>query len=334
MNKSFVMLNEGKGNSYMSKYNNQYCKDLARRLSLKDLEECLYFPKYFTIETCNNCNARCTMCPKGQAGTKGMQIMEDAVFDKIVKELEGYCDWIEMICLNSDGEPLLDKKIALRIKKLKDIGIRHINISTNAQLLTKDKIEELLESGLDDLRISIDGFTKETYEKVRQGLNYDIVKANTLNMLQMRNLAKSSMKIRIRMVELEENADEREDFLKFWQSKAGEEDKIQLMPMHTWSGKIADEEKRKIDFYADKPCVSVFSSFTINYDGKVQLCDSDIEQQEIVGDIREQSIRDIWQGGKMEQIRGWHADEKRNNIPICQGCDHWSRHFKESIGQE
>ena len=53
------------------------------------------------------------MCPKGQAGTKGMQIMEDAVFDKIVKELEGYCDWIEMICLNSDGEPLLDKKIAL-----------------------------------------------------------------------------------------------------------------------------------------------------------------------------------------------------------------------------
>ena len=162
----------------------------------------------------------------------------------------------------------------------------------------------------------------------------DIVKANTLNMLQMRNLAKSSMKIRIRMVELEENADEREDFLKFWQSKAGEEDKIQLMPMHTWSGKIADEEKRKIDFYADKPCVSVFSSFTINYDGKVQLCDSDIEQQEIVGDIREQSIRDIWQGGKMEQIRGWHADEKRNNIPICQGCDHWSRHFKESIGQE
>ena len=318
----------------MSKYNNQYCKDLARRLSLKDLEECLYFPKYFTIETCNNCNARCTMCPKGQAGTKGMQIMEDAVFDKIVKELEGYCDWIEMISLNSDGEPLLDKKIALRIKKLKDIGIRHINISTNAQLLTKDKIEELLESGLDDLRISIDGFTKETYEKVRQGLNYDIVKANTLNMLQMRNLAKSSMKIRIRMVELEENADEREDFLKFWQSKAGEEDKIQLMPMHTWSGKIADEEKRKIDFYADKPCVSVFSSFTINYDGKVQLCDSDIEQQEIVGDIREQSIRDIWQGGKMEQIRGWHADEKRNNIPICQGCDHWSRHFKESIGQE
>ena len=99
--------------------------------------------------------------------------------------------------------------------------------------------------------------------------------------------------------------------MKFWQSKAGEEDKIQLMPMHTWSGKIADEEKRKIDFYADKPCVSVFSSFTINYDGKVQLCDSDIEQ-----------------------IRGWHADEKRNNIPICQGCDHWSRHFKESIGQE
>ena len=36
-------------------------------------------------------------------------------------------------------------------------------------------------------------------------------------------------------------------------------------------------------FYADKPCIAVFSSFTVNYDGVVQLCDSDIEQQEVVG---------------------------------------------------
>lgn len=318
----------------MSKYDNEYCKALAKRIGLKNLDDCRYFPKYFTIETCNNCNARCTMCSKGQAGTKKMQIMEDALFDKIIKDIEEYSDWIEMICLNSDGEPLLDKKIALRIKQLKDIGIKHVNISTNAQLLTREKIEELLESGLDDLRISIDGFTKETYEKIRQGLDYDIVKENALNMIRVRNETKSSMKMRIRLVELEENASERGDFLEFWQSKLGEGDKVQLMPMHTWSGEIAEEEKEKIESCADKPCVSVFSSFAINYDGEVQLCDSDVKQQEIVGDIRKQSVCEIWQGEKMELIRTWHANEKRNNIPICRGCDRWDRQFKESIGQE
>ena len=146
--------------------------------------------------------------------------MEDEVFDKILNELSRYNDWIEMICLNSDGEPLLDKKIALRIKKLKDIGIKRVNISTNGQLLTR--------------------------EKIRAGLNYDIVKRNVLNLIEMRNNANSDLEIRIRMVELEENIQEREAWLNFWQEKVGRTDKVQLMPMHKWSGKITEEKSENI----------------------------------------------------------------------------------------
>ncbi len=206
----------------MEGYRSTYCGNLARKLKLRHLEECKYFPKYFTIETCNNCNARCIMCPKGAGGEgiRNLQLMEDEVFDKILNELSRYNDWIEMICLNSDGEPLLDKKIALRIKKLKDIGIKRVNISTNGQLLTR--------------------------EKIRAGLNYDIVKRNVLNLIEMRNNANSDLEIRIRMVELEENIQEREAWLNFWQEKVGRTDKVQLMPMHTWSGKITEEKSENI----------------------------------------------------------------------------------------
>ena len=103
------------------------------------------------------------------------------------------------------------------------------------------------------------------------------------------------------------------------------------MPMHSWSGKILDEEISQIEYYADKPCISVFSSFTINYDGIVQLCDSDIEQQMVMGDVKEASIQEIWQGEKFEYARSLHANAERNRIQICQGCDHWSRDFKETI---
>lgn len=315
----------------MGKYMSDQCTGLAKRLNVRDLDECFYFPQYLTIETSNNCNARCIMCPKGQKGTKNLQLMEDSLFDKIVAEIREYSDWIEMICLNSDGEPLLDRGIGEKIKKLKEINIKHVNISTNAALLTEDRILELLESGLDDIRISLDGFTKETYEKVRQGLNYDIVKANTLNLIKMRNSFHSNMAIRIRMVELEENAGERDAWLKYWKSRVSETDRVQLMPMHTWSGKVSREEKSRIEYYSDKPCVSVFSSCAINYDGTVQLCDSDIEQQEIMGSIVEHSIKEIWQGEKFEKYRNYHANARRNNIKICQGCDHWSREFKESV---
>lgn len=314
----------------MEKYTGQYCDELAQRLYLNNLDESNYFPKYFAIETCNNCNARCIMCPKGQKGTESLQLMTDELFNKIVNEIQKYSQWIEMICLNSDGEPLLDKKIASRIRKLKEVGIKHIQISTNAQLLSEERIQELLESGLDDLRISIDAYTKETYEKIRQGLNYETVKKNTLNLIKMRNEKQDKMEIRIRMVELKENARERNVWMHYWKSQVRETDRVQIMPMHTWSGKITEEKEAHVEYYSDKPCISVFSSMAINYDGIVQLCDSDIEQQEIVGDIRESSIREIWQGEKLEKIRFWHANKKRNLIEICRGCDHWSREFKEN----
>lgn len=313
----------------MDSYDNKYCMELTKRMHVNNLDECFYFPKYLTIETCNNCNARCIMCPKGIKGTGNIQLMDDSIFNKVLVELSQYKDWIEMICLNSDGEPLLDKKLAQRIKALKNIGIKHINISTNGALLTKQKIQELIESGLDDIRISIDGYKKETYEKIRIGLDYDIVRENVLNLIKIRNAMLSNMSIRIRMVELEENIKEREDWLNFWSSQIGKIDKVQIMPMHTWSGKITSEDSLQIEYYSDKPCISVFSSFTINYDGIVQLCDSDIEQQEVMGNINEESIQGIWQGEKFEKIRDWHINSKRNNISICRGCDHWSREFKE-----
>ena len=226
---------------------------------------------------------------------------------------------------------IVDKGISTKIKKLKDIGIKHVNISTNASLLTEKKIMELLDSRLDDIRISLDAYSKQTYEEIRRGLNYDIVKGNVLNLIKIRNDTHSKMEIRIRMVELDENFEERKEWMKYWKSKLGKSDKVQIMPMHTWSQKIVNEKEQQIEFYSDKPCVSVFSSFAINYDGEVQLCDSDVEQQYIMGNIQENSIKEIWQSEKFETIRKYHANGQRNQIEICKGCNHWSRYFSEEI---
>lgn len=307
-----------------------YEEVLCEKMGLSNLNECEYFPKFFTIETCDDCNARCIMCPKGGEEKKlEKRLMSEELFSRILEEIRPYVDWIQMICLNSDGEPLLDQTISKKIKLLKDAGVRHVNISTNGSLLTVNRIREILDSNLDDIRISLDGLKRETYERIR-GLNYQTVFENVHNLIKMRNERKSSMSIRLRMVKMEENKDEWTDWLEYWSGfLPSENDKVQLMPMHTWSGTVADESASNISYYADKPCISPFSSMTINYDGGVQLCDSDILQREIVGDACKSSLKEIWNGEKFAQIRNWHRNSGRNNIPICRGCDHWSRIFQE-----
>lgn len=308
---------------------NQYINILKNRIHLSNLDDCDIFPKFFTIETCNNCNARCVMCPKGLKGTKKLEVMDDSIFNKIVVELELYKDWIEMVCLNSDGEPTLDKLLPDRIKKLKNIGIKKVNISTNGQLLEEKLAIDLIDSGLDDIRISIDAIEEDTYKKIRKGLDYQTVVENTKRLIKLRNKKHSNMEIRVRLVELEENKNERDEWLRYWSNIVSEQDKVQIMPAHSWSGVVEEEEDEDIVFYSDKPCVSVFSSMAINYDGKIQLCDSDIEQKCILGDINEQGIKEIWVSKKFREIRQLHCSGRRNEISICRGCDHWSREFKE-----
>lgn len=310
-----------------------YEKMICDRIFLTSLSECEYFPKYFTIETCNNCNAKCIMCPKSRGSINQLEIMSENLFEKIILQLIPYKNWIEMICLNSDGEPTLDPLLSERIYKLKSIGIKKVNISTNAQLLTEGLSKKLIRSGLDDIRISIDSIKEDTYKKIRRGLDFNKVINNVKQLISIRNKELSNMEIRIRMVELEENRNERNEWYTYWQELLTKKDKIQIMPAHSWSNTIKEETNEKISYYSNIPCISVFSSMAINFDGNVQLCDSDINQSIILGNVDEQIegniIKEIWNSDKFKTIRQFHLTGKRNKIKICKGCDHWSREFKQ-----
>ena len=134
---------------------------LAKRLKLKNLSESHLFPKYFEIETIRGCNARCRMCTIAEWDDKN-SIMSDELFSKISEEMKPHAKWIQTVCLSRNGEPLLDKKLPEKIRKLKNCGINYVTFSTNASLLDEKTSIALIESGLDDIRFSIDGTTKKT----------------------------------------------------------------------------------------------------------------------------------------------------------------------------
>jgi len=300
-------------------------QDLAHRIGLSRLEESGYFPKFFEIETVNACNARCTMCTINDWAKGENVLMSDALFAKFVDEVANYVDWVETVCLNRDGEPTLDKKLPKRIKMLKDAGVRRVTFATNGQLLRPELVNRLIDAGLDDIMVSVDGITKETFEAIRVRLNYETVLENTLELIRIRNERQADLTIRVRMVILESNRHETEEWLAFWSSQISPQDQVYAKPAHTWGNQLGSETRHFINMYADVPCVSPFSTVIVEVDGKVPLCGVDYNVKLPMGDFSRQSIKEIWNSEPFTEVRSKHANKRRNEIAMCKGCHIWDR---------
>lgn len=277
------------------------------------------------METIKACNARCKMCSHTDWEKNRDKVMSPVFFKKIVQEMAGCNEWIESVCLSRNGEPTLDKHLAHRVSLLKQAGIRKTTFSTNGQLLNSKLVMDLMEAGLDDIMVSIDSLNKEVFEKIRIGLNFDVVLANTLNLIKLRNQYKPDMNIRVRMVKMKENAQELDHYISFWKTKLKPTDDIYAMDMHSWGNQLFSEESSKVDFYADKPCVSPFSTMIILVDGTVPFCGNDYNGKIKMGDLTNSSIKEIWKDQPFSKARHLHATGQRNDIHMCRGCDIWER---------
>jgi pyruvate-formate lyase-activating enzyme len=304
---------------------NTYNDELAERLSINILDECERFPRYFEVETVNACNARCTFCTINDWDKRGDVIMKMEMFEKFVVEVSKHKDWVKQVCLNRDGEPTLDKHLPERVKMLKDAGIKKVTFATNGQKLTQDFCEKLLEAGLDDIMISIDGTTKEVFENIRIRLDFETVKKNTLDLVDLRNKMGHKLNIRVRMVIIPENQHQVAEFMSFWKSKLSNTDDVYAMNAHSWGNQLREEAESQVKYFADKPCISPFSTLILQVDGTIPLCGADYNAKVPLGDFPKNSLSEIWNGDEYLRVRRLHANAKRNDISMCEGCDIWDR---------
>lgn len=300
---------------------------ISERLGFTDFEECLAFPKFIEVETIRACNAKCTFCSvyNGSFDAKPKK-MSDRLLDKLIDELNRPEANTSTVCACRDGEPLLDRRIPGFIRSLKDAAIPTTTLVTNAELLNEKKALELLASGLDELMISIDGYTEPIYSKLRIGLDFDKVIANTIDFIALRDSLDSPMSLRIRMVVVDENRHEVDQYLDFWSDKVRRGDRVQALPAHSWGNELFIESKNAVERLSLKPCIAPFNMFTIHYDGEVTMCGHDYRHNHVVGDFNEESIKEIWNGERFERIRRQHLTPgRRNEIDACRGCQIWDR---------
>jgi MoaA/NifB/PqqE/SkfB family radical SAM enzyme len=277
----------------------------------------LRFPHLVQIETVTACNARCIMCPTPTMERKKGFITE-ALYRKIIDECALYRRALRSLGLYLSGEPLLDKQLPERVKYAHDKRLRDVYISTNAQLMTAEKSARLIDAGLDRLYVSLDGTTKETYEKVRVGLNFDTVVRNVDEFLRLRRERKSRVKVEMQIIRLDETAHEVEPFVERWKDQA---DRVVVKDGHNWAEQSDNRPHSRLTHpTARKPCPQLWYNLNVFDNGDVPLCCYDYEGKVILGNVERQALREVWRGKELQRIRAAHLRLDFSEMPLCDAC--------------
>jgi MoaA/NifB/PqqE/SkfB family radical SAM enzyme len=153
------------------------------------------------------------MCPT-ISYSEGKTLMSDAVFEKAIDYIKK--NKVAGIDMTGWGEPLLDKKLAARVRKIKDVDENIlVRFITNGTLLNKERIDELLDAGVNQINISFDAATKETYQKIRRRSDYDKV---MLNLEYLGNAKRGECSISAAYVVMKDNFYEMEKFVDLFYS--------------------------------------------------------------------------------------------------------------------
>jgi len=121
-------------------------------------------PRELYVEVTNRCNSRCRTCIRTYRALEPARDLEFAEFTYIVDQFPR----LDRVVLHGIGEPLLNEELPRMIRYVKDLhpGV-HVLFNSNGMLLDQQWQRELIGAGLDELRISLDAATPETYQAVR-----------------------------------------------------------------------------------------------------------------------------------------------------------------------
>jgi MoaA/NifB/PqqE/SkfB family radical SAM enzyme len=250
------------------------------------------FPSHLDVETASACQMRCPMCYTTYMPDSLKGIMKWDLFVKIIDQAVQL--GVYSVKLSWRGEPFLNKRLIDMVKYAKSAGIPEVAFLTNAEFLTKEHSEALVDAGLDWLSVSADGVGKiyneirapaifeETIDRVRYLKRYRDSKGKVKPLLRVQSI----------MSAVQNNDAE---FRAAWE---GVVDRINII-----ADEIRDFEDKTLQWDRYFMCSKPWQRLTIAYNGKVHQCISDYAAKNVIGDASCQSLLDIWHGPKAEAVR-------------------------------
>ena len=254
------------------------------------------------------------MCFQSYDPPKSM-LMGIDLFKKCIDEgaEKGLCS----VKMQYRGEPLLNPGLVEMVRYAKQKGVIEAAFNTNASLLKSSMAEGLIDAGLDKVICSVDGCSKDVYEGIRIGLDFDSVLENIRNMQELKKKKNSKNPIvRVQMVDTPKNHDQINDYVEFW---GGIADQVAVEDMLDWQ--MEEENAAVLDNFA---CSQLWQRLIVLADGDVLPCCRAMrggsEKLEVLDNVKTMSLSGIWRGEKMSALRELHRRGESHRIKMCRLC--------------
>lgn len=268
------------------------------------------------FEVTTKCNYNCVICPRDTL-TRKKETMSLDTFKYLFEKINGDTGQYDTLTFPGMGEPLLDESLDDKIAfaRKKDFTIL---LLTNASKLTVEKFKKLEALGVDSIRVSMYGDTPQSYSSVHGVKDLSLLQRIKDNLTEISRIRTHTKFLLTYNVVDGYNNLSLESWIEYWKDKA---DLVEVWRPHNW---VNVKGYRTVQAKKLKTCGRPWKTpLQIQVDGTVNMCCFDFDGKLLLGDLKTQSLKEIFSESQMfEKILQHHTtgDFEGSGL-ICESCD-------------
>jgi len=276
------------------------------------------------------------------------QDMPEEIFRRVIDELAEHDQYgaLKAVGLHFFGEPLNDPRIFERIEyaaerlpnllalKRRCDPMRGLSTSTNGVFITEENTDRILDSGLTGLGLSLDGATKDTYERMRYPAKFeDVVRNITCLLARNRERGGTGANLFLQVIETPTTRAELSELTEAWGPYVDGVPNVFMVtkPLVDFAGQVeyGGAGRDMSRFFVRVPCPSLFDTMVVTAEGEVTVCCYDVNAAMSRGSLTEQNLSALWHSPAYADIRRRHVRRDYRGLPLCEACRETKRTFAQ-----
>lgn len=284
-------------------------------------------PTTVHIEPTNKCNQTCVMCVHPDM-KRPVTFIEDEIAYEAIDQCAAF--GVYAVHFFFFGEPFLNRKTVDYIRYAKKKGIPLVSVTTNFTSIKDAEIERLVVDGLDSLHISFEGLSREGYQEIRGTDSYEKVLRNMERLDHFKTTHHSEKPwVSLTYVRTDETDAEIETFWETWTKRVNS---IHISPQFDYIGRApirARQETPNSEGILERdpnnrlPCRQLWLRLVVLSNGEMVPCSQNIDGELSLGNIRDMTIAEAWQGQRMMDLRAQHITNRITKSCVCHDCIDW-----------
>jgi len=272
-------------------------------------------PPTLCIELTNYCNLACTYC-SSPLKLRPQGFMQPATFNRMLQQItETRIGWVSIV---GNGEPTLHRHFPEWIRQIAR-ATKFVELTTNLQRADERLLRSIVEAPVNLVHVSVDGASKEEYERMRVGGHFERLLRNLRALKRLKEQTQSPALVDVRVLLLPAQREHEARILEFWRDFADVVSKQYVVNFDHGSQGYDSTYK------PNARCTLPFKILDVNWDGNVPMCtysrmQTGNPQGLTLGNINQQTIAQMWNGPIIQQYRDGHRYQREELVPMCKGC--------------